>query len=186
MIRRIDWLEREFSFDFPAGMYPIIVERLRGAPARLEDRVRSLPREILTRRDGDDWSIQENAGHLFDLEALGMGRLDDFEVEREVLQPADMQNRKTYEANHNAKAIEDILASFRAARAEFVRRLEAYDGAFVTRTAVHPRLEKAMRVVDLAYFVAEHDDYHLAVMAELIRKFSEWNDVTWEDGYAEA
>jgi hypothetical protein len=178
MIRRIDWLGREFSFDFPAGMYSIIVERLRGAPARLEDRVRSLPREILTRRDGDDWSIQENAGHLFDLEALGMSRLDDFEAVREVLQPADMQNRKTYEANHNAKAIEDILASFRAARAEFVQRLAAYDEAFVTRTAIHPRLEKTMRVVDLAYFVAEHDDYHLAVIAELIRKFSEWNDLS--------
>ncbi len=180
MIRRIDWLERAFSFDFPAGMYPIIVERLRGTPARLEDRVRSVPREILTRRDGDDWSIQENAGHLFDLEALGTGRLDDFEAGREVLQPADMQNRKTYEANHNAKAVEDILASFRAARAEFVQRLEAFDEAFISRTAIHPRLERAMRVVDLAYFAAEHDDYHLALIAELIRKFSEVNDLSNE------
>jgi mannitol/fructose-specific phosphotransferase system IIA component (Ntr-type) len=28
-----------------------------------------------------------------------------------------------------------------------------------------------MRVVDLAFFVAEHDDHHLAAISELIRKF---------------
>ena len=174
MVTRLDWLARAFSFDhLSIGMFPFVVERLRGAPARAADRVRSLPRDILTQRDGADWSIQEHIGHLLDLEALGMGRLDDFEASRAVLRPADMDNRKTYAADHNAKATEDILAAFRAAREEFVRRLEAYDQAFVARTAIHPRLEKEMRVLDLAYFVAEHDDYHLAIVSELIRKFAQ-------------
>ena len=174
MVARLDWLAREFSFDhLSIGMFPFIVERLRGAPARAADRVRALPRDILTQRDGKDWSIQEHIGHLLDLEALGMGRLDDFEAGQAVLRPADMDNRKTYAANHNAKAIEDILEAFRAAREEFVRRLEAYDEAFVARTAIHPRLEKEMRVLDLAYFAAEHDDYHLTLITELIRKFTE-------------
>jgi len=173
MVKRIDWLARTFSFDhLSIGMFPFVVERLRGAPPRAAERVRSLPRETITRRDGEDWSIQEHIGHLLDLEALGMGRLDDFEAGRAVLRPADMSNRKTYEANHNAKPIGEILEAFRAARDEFVRRLDACDEAFALRTAIHPRLEKEMRVIDLAYFVAEHDDYHLAIVAELIDLFS--------------
>ncbi|HLF25233.1 MAG TPA: DinB family protein [Anaerolineae bacterium] len=174
MVCRIDWLERDFSFEhLTIGLYPILVERLRGAPARLEDRVGALPREALTQRDGADWSMQEHTGHLLDLEELGMGRLDDFEAGKAVLRPADMGNRKTNEANHNARSIVELLDAFRLARAEFVERLESYDEAFVARTAIHPRLEKAIRAIDLAYFIAEHDDYHLTIIGELIRKFVE-------------
>jgi uncharacterized damage-inducible protein DinB len=150
-------------------MYPNIVERLRGTPARLEDLTRGCSREELTRRDGGKWSIQEHAGHLLDLEPLGMNRLDDFENGAETLHAADVENRKTHEANHNANPIDSILADFRAERTEFVRRLDRYDEAFVQRTAIHPRLKMKIRVIDLAFFIAEHDDHHLARISELKR-----------------
>jgi DinB family protein len=170
MIRPGMWFNREFSFSLPLGIYPSVVERLRGTPTRLEDRVRGLPHELLTRRDGDKWSIQEHVGHLLDLGSLDLARLDDFEANRDTLRAADLKNRKTYEANHNARSIESILAEFRAERAEFVRRLEIYDEAFVARRALHPRLKAMMRVIDFAYFVAEHDDHHLARITELLCK----------------
>ena len=172
MVERMLWIERKFSFDFlPVWMYPNVVERVRGTPARLEDLVKSAPPESLTRREGDKWSIQEHAGHLLDLEPLGMNRLDDFEMERETLHAADMENRKTHEANHNANKIENILGAFRAERMEFVRRLDTYDDGFVTRVALHPRLQMKVRVLDLAYFIAEHDDHHLSRISELIRLY---------------
>ncbi|MFQ5572418.1 MAG: DinB family protein, partial [Rhodothermales bacterium] len=62
------WFDRAFTFDLPLWMYPNVVERLRGTPARADEMLRNLPPEILTRRDGDGWSIQENLGHLLDLE----------------------------------------------------------------------------------------------------------------------
>src|SRR3712207_3292344 len=108
-VPRTKWVEREFSFDFPLGLYACVVERVRGLPARLEDLLRGRPRDVLTRRDGDRWSMQEHAGHLLDLEELGLGRLDDFEAGRELLRAADMTNRKTYEADHNAAPVEKIL-----------------------------------------------------------------------------
>jgi hypothetical protein len=37
------------------------------------------------------------------------------------------------------------------------------------RAALHPRLKTPMRIVDLAYFVAEHDDHHLARVRELMQ-----------------
>jgi hypothetical protein len=172
MIDRLEWFKRQFTFELPVWMYPNVVERLRGTPARLEDLTRSLPRETLTRRDGDKWSIQEQAGHLLDLEQLGMNRLDDYEDGRDTLYAADLENRRTHEANHNADTIENILAAFRAERMEFVRRLDEYDAAFVERTALHPRLKMKIRVIDLAFFIAEHDDHHLARISELRRLFA--------------
>jgi hypothetical protein len=173
MVERALWTSRTFSFDFlPVWMYPNVVERVRGTPARLEDLIRSAPPGTLTRREGDKWSIQEQAGHLLDLEQLGMDRLDDFEAGRETLHAADMTNRKTHEANHNANSIENILQAFRAERMEFVRRLDGYDEAFVQRVALHPRLQMKIRVLDLAYFIAEHDDHHLSRISELIRIFT--------------
>ncbi len=171
MVERLEWIKRQFSFELPLEMYPNVVERVRGTPARLEDLVRSVPRGILTRRDGDKWSIQEQAGHLFDLESLGITRLDDFEAGRKTLVAADMENRKTHEANHNANALRNILLAFRNERMAFVRRLDAYDEAFVQRTALHPRLNVRIRVIDLALFIAEHDDHHLARISELKRLF---------------
>ena len=172
MVTRTEWIKRQFSFGLPVGMYPNVVERVRGTPARIEDLTLALPPEMLTRRDGDKWSIQEQAGHLLDLEALGMSRLDDFESARDPLTAADMENRQTHEANHNANTIENILALFRKERMEFVRRLDAYDEAFVQQTALHPRLNVRIRVIDLAFFIAEHDDHHLARISELKRLFA--------------
>jgi len=168
----MEWFKRKFAFDLPIEMFPNVVERLRGTPARLEQLIRGLSPEVLTRRDGDKWSIQEQAGHLLDLEELGMNRLDDFEAGRETLTAADLTNRKTHEANHNTGTIENILAEFRQERMAFVARLDTYDEAFAQRTAVHPRLQQGARIIDLAFFIAEHDDHHLARISELRRFLS--------------
>ena len=168
-MKRTKWFEREFEFNLPVGVFPCVVGRLRGTPARLEELVRALPPQVLTARRGDAWSIQEHVGHLIDLDELHEGRLEDYARRLETLRPADLSNRKTYEANHNDADIEDLLARFREARARFVRRLEALSEDEVSASAIHPRLGKQMRVIDMAWFVAEHDDHHLAAITELAR-----------------
>ncbi|HEX5703480.1 MAG TPA: DinB family protein [Pyrinomonadaceae bacterium] len=172
MVDRTEWIKRQFKFELRLGMYGNVVERVRGTPARLEDLTRGLSREILTRRDGDKWSIQEQAGHLLDIGELEMRRLDEFEAGRDTLSAADMTNQLTHEADHNANSIENILSAFRRERMAFVARLDSYDEEFVSRTALHPRLKIQIRVIDLAFFIAEHDDHHLARISELKRKFA--------------
>ncbi len=168
----MEWFKRQFSFGLPIEMFPNVFERVRGTPARLEELAGGISRELLTQRDGDRWSIQEQAGHLLDLEELGLKRLDDFEAGRDRLTAADLANRKTHDADHNANTIENILAAFRKERIEFVARLDSYDAAFVQQTALHPRLNQRIRVTDLAFFIAEHDDHHLAGISELKRLFA--------------
>ena len=161
------WVEREFEFNLPVGVFPCVVERLRGTPARLEELTRGLTRGQLTAQPGGLWSIQEQAGHLLDSDELPEGRLEDYARGLEVLRAADMSNRKTEEAGHNSARLEDLLARFRSARESFVRRLEALTEEEVAASALHPRLGKRMRVIDMALFVAEHDDHHLASIREL-------------------
>ncbi len=172
MVEQTLWFSRRFTFNAEPALFPNLIERLRGTPARLEERLRPLDRATLTARVGDHWSIQENAGHLLDLEPLWAQRLDDFERGAERLSTADLTNRRTADANHNAAELTDILSKFRHAREQFVGRLEAYDATFVAKSSLHPRLEQPMRVIDHVLFVAEHDDHHLATITGLVRALS--------------
>jgi hypothetical protein len=166
-MNRTKWVEREFEFNLPVGVFPSVLERLRGTPARVEELTRALAPELLTGRRGGKWSAQEHVGHLSDLDELHEGRLEDYERGLEVLRAADMLNRKTEEADHNSARLEDLLGRFRSARESFVRRLEALTEEEVAASATHPRLGKRMRVIDMALFVAEHDDHHLASIREM-------------------
>ncbi len=166
---RTKWFERKFDFSFPPGIFPSIMERLRGTPARLEEMVRAYPVAILTIRQNDAWSIQDHIGHLTDLDELHDGRIDDYIAGLDTLRPADLKNAKTWEAGHNKRDLEDLLKMFRSARKHFSDRLESVGAEIVVRASIHPRLNVSMRLVDMAYFIAEHDDHHLASIRELGR-----------------
>jgi uncharacterized damage-inducible protein DinB len=168
MTEQQKWVERKFNFDFPTGLFPCILARLHGAPVRLDELLRNAPPSILIRKAGEAWSIQEHAGHLHDLDELHAARIDDFLSGAKVLRAADMTNRRTTDAGYNAKNIADVLSAFRRERESFVRRLESLSDADIIRTAEHPRLKKQMRLIDMAYFAAEHDDHHFARMRTMI------------------
>ena len=80
-------------------------ERLRGTPACLEERVRDLSHGTLSKRIGDAWSIQEQFGHLSDLEPLWYGRVEDLSTGRAQLRTADLTNSATWEAGRRAKLV---------------------------------------------------------------------------------
>jgi len=162
------WFERKFDFSFPVELYPNLRVRLRGTPARIEEMLQGRPRSVLVKSVPGSWSAQEHAGHLLDLDSLWMARVDDFLKGGEELTAADLTNRKTYEANHNARQINEILRDFRTARSGLVDRLDALPAAAFSRSMLHPRLKQPMRLADHLYFAAEHDDHHLASIWELV------------------
>lgn len=168
---RIKWIERSFSFNFPVELYPEIIERVRGAPARLDEYLNSASAETLTRRHNGSWSIQENAGHLFDLDALTLDRIEQYVAGVDVLHAADITNKATSEANYNDVSAATIARSFRERRLEVVNRLESLDPEMFARVAIHPRLNIPMRLVDFVFFEAEHDDYHCTRINELLKLF---------------
>jgi uncharacterized damage-inducible protein DinB len=170
MERRTRWFDRLFDLGLPAASFPELLERLRGAPDRLDSLVHGLPVEQATRRIDGAWSIQENVGHLIDLEQLWDGRLDDFLAGLDELRPADLENRRTHEAAHNESQLADLLEEFRATRLAMVARMETRREELLAHTAQHPRLCQPMTLPDLMFFMAEHDDHHFVTIAELIQR----------------
>lgn len=160
----IPWLDRTFNFDFPVGLYPNVLARVRGTSPRLGEAVEGLSREHLVLARGGKWSIQENTGHLLDVEDLFWRRLQEYVIGAESLTPAPYES---IERKHNERHIGTILSEFRAARARQVKLLMGLRPDDFARTAWHPRLKTPMRLVDHLLFVAEHDDHHLARIWEL-------------------
>jgi hypothetical protein len=168
IMQRTLWVERKFHFDFPIGLFPVILERLRGTSARLMDMTSSLSEEDAERKPGGKWSIKEHIGHLGDLEILHEGRIDDFLARKEILRAADMTNTETNKAHHNQSSLQELIHRFSEKRKTFISRLEKLDDDTQEVKAIHPRLKVMMRPADMAYFTAEHDDHHLTSIRELM------------------
>lgn len=164
------WFERTFAFDLPIWMAPNITERLRGTPARLEDRLQGTPTKQLVHKEGETWSVQEQVGHLLDLESLWLGRMDDLRSGSMQLRDADLENTKTHEAGHNNRPLVFLLSEFRKQRTIMIDRIDAMALAEFETSALHPRLKQPMRLIDLMFFVAEHDDHHLATISRLLKQ----------------
>jgi uncharacterized damage-inducible protein DinB len=147
-----------------------MVERLRGTPARLEEMIRAIPAGLLTRKQSQGWSIQKLVGHLISVEALFDKRLSEFIARADALTPADMTNRRTTDANYNARDIGELLVEFRQVRMASVARYESVGDEIIVHAAHHPRLDRPMRLIDIVYFLAEHDDHHLAEIVHLWRQ----------------
>lgn len=164
----LPWLEYRWSFDFPAGMYRPILERLRGTPDRVAAVVAGRTRAALTARGGSPWSAQEHLGHLIEVERLWETRISEFLAGADRLTAADMRNRATDAADYDRASIEEIVTRFRAVRAATLARLDPLTLGDAARAAHHPRLDRTMRLVDLCFFAAEHDDHHLALARALL------------------
>lgn len=166
---QIKWFERKFNFDFNENIFPGIIERLQGTPIRLEEKISGFRPDILKIKNNGKWSVSENIGHLIDLEPLWQGRLEDIINGNETLRPADLENKKTENSDHNSRSITDLLGNFRSIRSQTIKMMESLDDKIIFKSAFHPRLKIPMRTMDLFLFVAEHDDHHLAGISEINR-----------------
>ena len=166
-MKRRRWFDREFPSGMPSDAVPELVERLRGTPARAQERLSQVAPERAGRRVDGGWSPLEHVGHLADLEALWIGRLDDIAAGA-ALRAADLDNTGTWNAGHNQAAPADLLNRLRAERTRLLDRIDQLGPADLDRTSRHPRLGTEMTVADLLFFVAEHDDHHLAAITELM------------------
>jgi len=167
-MKRQKWFDKKFQFDLSEDHYGSVLMKLRETPENIAQLVAPLPEEVLTKRTDNRWSIKENIGHLIDLEELHDGRIDDFINGKEILRSADLNNKKTDEANHNNKKIGDLLRQLKEARENFVKRMKHLDLQILSRSSIHPRLNQLMRPIDMAQFVLEHDEHHIQTIKELI------------------
>ena len=167
-MQKTEWFNRKFPVIEDNGVLPSIIERLSGTPARVEELAGNIAPNLLTLKPKEKWTIKEEIGHLSDLEPLWLGRLHDLINNETELRVTDLTNQLTHKANHDATALEALLLRFREKRQLFVKELLSLDDEQLLHSSLHPRLKTPMRIIDLAYFVAEHDDHHLASIREIL------------------
>lgn len=161
---RTNWFDRKFSPIADNGLLPGILERLEGTPVRL----RALVAGATPVASHQGWSAAKELGHLSDLELLWLARVRDILEGRQELTVADLTNLATTQADHDRHPLPVLIDRFEIARRSLVSTLRGVADADLERAARHPRLGTPMRIVDLAFFVAEHDDHHMARLRELL------------------
>ena len=156
------WVDRRWSFDLPLGAFPAVIERLAGLPARATALVANVSEPTLAHRPRGKWSVKEHLGHLGDLHALDVQRIEEFLGGAEVLTAGDILNQRTENECHGNTPIAQLLARLEKQRRSLTLVLDGLTEKEVGASAIHPRLCIRMRLIDWAQFVADHDDHHLA------------------------
>jgi uncharacterized damage-inducible protein DinB len=169
-MERQKWTAHIFNLNIDPGWTTNILTRVRDTEIRIEQYCKDLTDTQLSFRTEGAWSIKEHIGHLIDLEALHHQRVIEFGILKKELSAADMSNAKTEAANHNSKSLDILLGEFRKAREAFIYDFQMLPKVSLYHEAMHPRLKVLMKPVDLLFFVAEHDDHHLASIMELKRQ----------------
>mgnify|MGYP000087110953 CR=1 FL=1 len=165
-MQRTNWFDRKFPPIADNGLFPCILERLEGTPVRLRDKISRIQSNLTLSVNGK-WSIQKEVGHLIDLEPLWRERALQIIGDQSNLAVADLTNRKTHETDYDGMDITQLLAEFTNLRNELMAVLRSVKDEDLEKAAIHPRLGTPMKLIDLAYFVAEHDDHHLAQVTML-------------------
>jgi len=142
-------------------------ERLRGTVHRLVLLLRGVGETALRTKVDGSWSILQNAGHLGDVEELWVQRIDDLRAGRAAYTPADPERFRSLADAHQTRSAGDVVDYLATRRAPLLDALACADESLQRSEAFHERLRVPMRVVDLAQFVAEHDDNHLLRIRQL-------------------
>jgi len=164
------WFDRQFDFRFGTEQYPEVYKRLQQAPAVLQQLIDNTPEALLIQQPDGKWSIKEHIGHLSIMEPVWRVRFEDIQQQRPVLTAADLTNSATSAAGFNNYSITTLLEKFVEERQATLSILDDADMQNESYTSMHPRLQLPMRMIDLAYFVAEHDDHHISAITAMIEQ----------------
>jgi hypothetical protein len=165
---QLKWIERKFNFGYSDEYLPLFIERLRSTLPRIMELTDTITDKEASFMPEGKWSIKQHIGHLTDLEELHAGRLYDFLERKSTLRPADMENKKTEEADHNKWTISDLTADFKNSREKFIQHVLKFSREELLRKALHPRLKEEINVIDLLHFIAEHDLFHQVHISNII------------------
>jgi hypothetical protein len=96
------WVDRNFNFEFIFSIYPEFIHRVKATPNILDSLIKSIPHDLVTIKKNNEWSFQENVGHLITVNNLFIGRWVDYESDATSLRPAGVSGTGTNKDNYNS------------------------------------------------------------------------------------
>lgn len=166
--RRLMWFERQFTFGLSPLMLPFYLERLEGTVARIREKVKGKPEEMLSRKVNNKWSVKQNIGHLAEVDEIANRRIGEMRAGISPLSPAVFETRMDY----NSQPLQNVIDYFALGRFANIALYRSLAAEELSQSSLHPRLKLRMTPVDLAWFDAEHDDHHLVTIGELLKSLS--------------
>lgn len=157
----IKWFDRKFDFNFGIEQFSDLLERLEKTSSQILEITNGISKQDLNFKPAGKWSIKEHIGHLWVLEPLWQKRFLEIKEIQAEMSPADLNNTATDNALFNQYDTEKITADFQQERKHTIRLLKSFNEENLLNSLYHPRLNQPMRIIDLMYFVAEHDEHHL-------------------------
>lgn len=162
------WFDRDFNFDFGIEQYDNLLDRLENFPMILNQKLDQIPEQFPTYNTEGKWSINQNIGHLFLLEIIWRARFQEINDGKKMMSPADLNNTATTRSSFNKLSITELTKCFWYERIKTIDFLKSLNSDDILKSSIHPRLNQPMRVIDLMYFVAEHDQHHMNTILEIM------------------
>ena len=169
------WFERDFTFNFGVENFDNLFHRLSNFPVLLKHILNIVPDKLQKFVQKEKWSVNENIGHLFLLEVIWRDRFWEISNGKEQMSSADLNNNATTQSSFNKFSTDELFSCFSYEREKtltFLRQIQQND---LSNYSIHPRLNQPMRIVDLMYFVAEHDQHHLNAILKITDEYKEKN-----------
>lgn len=141
---------------------PFLLERMLGSPHRIAALFRDRPLESLALRVDGVPSAMDHLAQLIHLDVRFQERIDDFMLRRPCLCSIRFAEQNELSAAQRDRSPGDVLEEFRLRRSLLVQRLRALDALALRHRALHPCSKASCTVVDMALWIAEHDDHNLA------------------------
>ena len=164
----VRWFDRQFDSNTSLEYFDEFLQRLEHFPAVLHQLLKNCPKEVSTYKMEDKWSINENIGHLILLEGLWRIRFRDIKEGKPDMSPTDLNNTATDESSFNNMLFEELIKNLASERHKTIAMLQKMSEEDLLKTSMHPRLHQPMNIIDLMYFVAEHDLHHLNAIQSII------------------
>jgi len=164
----VKWFDRKFDFNVGEVQPEPLIDRLHRMPFLLKQVTIPPPDTVLRIKPAGKWSVIEHLGHLILLEPLWQSRFYEISIGNELMSPADLNNLATEEAMFNSRILSGLLEEFALIRAKTIIQLNSFAKEAFMYRSMHPRLQQPMRIADMMYFVAEHDEHHLNAINHII------------------
>jgi DinB superfamily len=164
----VPWSQRKFDYGRSLDELPVLLERVQGTTARLSAVLSRQPLQNLHLRVQGKWSVMEHIGHLITLQDRFEPRVDDFELRRDRLSDINLKDQQPIIQGHRLRAVGDVLEEFRLKRLAFAKRVERLHRGALEHVAYHACQDRSMRPMDMLFWIAEHDDHHLASIRGLL------------------
>lgn len=161
------WFERKFTFDLGNEKFPELLERLESGVLKFRTITQNISNKQINYKPFGKWSIKEHLGHLWILEFLWQKRFIEIKENKTEMSPADLNNTATNKALFNQYNIDKLLDDLEQERQITIQLLRGFKGNDFEYSLFHPRLNQPMRVIDLMFFVVEHDAHHCHAILNL-------------------